>query len=144
LAHEHVRRESRPKDGDKRFGAEHKRYSRSFVRIQHADREIVFFPIKEWPSTVHVTQMTLRNWLNKGVIAARRVYDMHVMCRAEMHALRDVVKKWHSTRDLHNALEPEFRAEMREALAEVRLALDTYRRQLPVSDRQLALLRPSF
>jgi hypothetical protein len=110
----------------------------------HKDREIVFFPVKEWPATVHVTQMTLRNWLNKGVIVARRMYDMHVMCRAELHALRDVVKKWHKTRDLHNAIEPEFRAEMQEALAEVRLALDTYRRSLPVTDRQLQILSPSF
>ena len=114
------------------------------MRVTYADREITFYPTKVWPSIVGVSIVTLRNWLNRGYISAYTMHEMHVMCHAELYALKAVRAKWHSSRDMHNAIEPEFRAELRESLAEVRLALDTFKRRLPMSPSMLALLQPSL
>jgi hypothetical protein len=126
---------------DKRVGSKHDRRSRGFVSQMIGGMYIKFYPLKHWPATVGVTSMTLRNWLVQNIITAYTMHRMHVMCEAEMAALRDVVQRWYSSRDLHNAIEPAFRQEMREALAEVRLALDTAKLNRTLTERQQHLLR---
>jgi hypothetical protein len=130
------------RSGDSRVGSTHNRRGRGFVRVLYAGHEIKFYPIKVWPSVVGVSVVTLRNWINKRIIAAYEMHGMHVMCKAEMRALKVVVQKWYATRDMHNAIEPEFQRDLRGALAEIRLALDSLKRNLPMTQRMLDILSP--
>lgn len=93
---------------------------------------------------IGVSIVTLRNWLNKRIIVAYQMHGMHVMCKAELHSLKLVVARWYSSRDMHNAIEPAFQADLKNALAEVRLALDTLKRHLPMTAAQLTLIEPSL
>ena len=129
---------------DRRVGSTHDRHNRGFIREQYADSEIMFWPVKFWPAIVGVSSVTLRNWLNKGVISAYEKHGMKVMTKAEMATLKNVVAKWYNTRDMHNAIEPEFKADLRNALSEVRLALDTYRKRMTMTPHQTLLLEPSI
>jgi hypothetical protein len=132
------------RDGDSRVGSKHNRRNRGFVRVDYAGREIHFYPTKFWPSVVGVSVVTLRNWLNRSIIVAYQMHNMDVMCKAELHALKGVVARWYSSRDMHNAIEPAFQDDLKKALAEVRLALDTLKRKLPMSAAQTDLLAPSL
>lgn len=131
-------------EGDNRYGSKHDRHNRGFVRVKYAGTEILFYPKKFWPSVVGVSIVTLRNWINRGIITTYVMHGMHVMCKAEMHALKNVVAKWYSSRDMHNAIEAEFQADLKDALAKVRLALDTFKRRLPMTTDQQALIQPSI
>ena len=132
------------RDGDSRLGSKHNRRNRSFIRVAYADREVVFYPVKLWAAIVGVSSVTLRHWLNRQIIAAYKMHGMYVMCRAELHALKAVVAKWYGTRDLHNAIEPAFQHDLKQALAEVRFALDTFKRGLPMTPAQQTLIEPSL
>ena len=132
------------RDGDSRVGSKHNRRNRGFVRVDYAGHEIHFYPTKFWPSKIGVSVVTVRNWLNKHIIVAYQMHGMNVMCKAELHSLKLVVARWYSSRDMHNAIEPAFQADLKKALAEVRLALDTLKRGLPMSHTQLNLLEPSI
>jgi hypothetical protein len=132
------------READGRHSAHHKRFRRGFVRVAYGPYEIKFHPIKEWSRYVSVTSMTFRNWLKRDIIRAVYMHDMPVMCVAELLALKAVVLKWHNSRDIHNAIEPAFRAELNEALTKVRLALDSLKRNCHIDDHQRALLEPSL
>jgi hypothetical protein len=82
--------------------------------------------------------------MKRGIITAYVMHDMPVMCKAELHALKVVVARWYGTRDMHNAIEAAFQNDLKEALAQVRFALDTLKRRLPMSPQQRQLLTPSI
>lgn len=131
------------RDDDSRIGSKHNRRNRGFVRVDYAGREVIFYPAKFWPSIVGVSVVTLRNWLNRSIIVTFKMHGMNVMCKAELHALKAVVARWYNSRDMHNAIEPAFQADLKKALAEVRFALDTFKRGLPMTHAQTTLIEPS-
>lgn len=132
------------RDGDSRIGSKHNRRNRGFVRVDYAGREVIFYPTKFWPSVVGVSTVTLRNWMNRSIIVAQQMHGMPVMCKAELHALKLVVARWYGSRDMHNAIEEAFQADLKKALADVRFALDTFKRRLPMTQLHTDLIAPSL
>lgn len=100
----------------------------------------MYYPPKFWPAVVGVSLVTLRNWLKKGIFVTEEKYGMHILCMTELHALKKVVAAWYKTRDMHNAIEPEFQADIKRSLQEARIALETFRRNLPLSLSQRQLI----
>jgi len=137
-------REKELRDGDGRVGATHKRMRRGFVRADHGGYTIKYLPPSQWPQFCNLSGMTLRNWIKKDVIRAVYKYGMPMMCRAELDAIKRVVSKWHALRDMHNAIEPQFRAELNAELTAVRLALDALTRHQEIDDHQRHLLANSL
>lgn len=144
-AHEKLSAKPPPRSADdNRVGSTYNRRGRGIIREQYRGVEIVFYPPKFWPAIVGVSIVTLRNWLNREIIVTQEKYGMHVMCMTELHALKECVAKWYKTRDMHNAIEPEFRDDLRAHLQEARIALETFRRNLPLSPRMRTLLTPDI
>lgn len=126
---------------DRRFGSEHSRFYRGFVDADYVQSVIRFYPLKRWVPVVGVVDATLRCWLAQRIITAYVMFGMPVMCKAEMVALRDVAKQ-HNVSNRANTSQV-FIDDARNALQEVRLALDSYKRKFVLTDRQRMLIAPS-
>lgn len=132
-------------NGDARHGADHNRRHRSFVRVQYGPYEIKFYPIKEWPQNVGVTNQTLRTWLKRRVITAYTMHHMYVMCKAEQVALAEIVRKHRLNQLRHTEISQEMRQDCIQALTKVRTALDTLRYpNLDFTEEHRMLLQPSI
>lgn len=129
---------------DRRVGAKHDRHARSFIRKQYGDHTIRFYPLKEWPRVVGVTNKTLRTWLQQRVLSAYTMHRMYVMCLAEQMALAAVVRRHHQV-TRHGEITPEFTKDVADTLREVRLALDVLGSpKHKLSEAQYALVLPSI
>lgn len=129
---------------DGRVGAKHKRYYRGFVARDYGPHRIKFYPLKLWPRIVGVNNQTLRTWMRLEILRAFIWHQMPVMCLAEQHALAKAVQN-HHMHTKHGVITDAFRAEVRDSLLEVRLALDTLTKpDLSLTERQRMLLSPSL
>jgi len=133
---------AKPSDSDTRFGSTYERLNRSFIRVTYGSHTIVFYPLKEWPSTVGVSNPTLRAWIKSGTITAFVMHRMPVMNKAEMLALRKAVDQcgFHRKQVTFDA---KFKPMAMTLLTEVRTSFDKLKRGMILSDHEYALILPS-
>lgn len=130
---------------DARVGSTHDRHARSFVRVPYGRFTVYFYPLKNWPALVGVTNQTLRTWIQRKVITAYTMHRMYVMCRAELEALRKQVLKHRMSTMKHTEITEQMRLDCQTALMQVRIALDTLKNPaLTLAEEQRALLQPSL
>jgi hypothetical protein len=127
---------------DGRCDADHTRFYRGFVDVDYGGRLIRFYPLKRWVPVVRVVDQTLRTWLAQRIISAYVMFGMPVMCRAEMEALAAVAAQ-HNVSKRANTTEA-FVKDAKAVLAEVRLALDSFKRGFALTERQSTLIAPSL